>query len=82
MCLASDGDVKALTRKIDAMWALGVRAFQLQFQDVSYSEWHCGKDADTFGSGPEAAARAQARVAGAVAAASGGPAPGRASRCR
>ncbi|MCX4582096.1 beta-N-acetylglucosaminidase domain-containing protein [Streptomyces sp. NBC_01481] len=67
MCLADDGDIKALTRKIDAMWALGVRAFQLQFQDVSYSEWHCGRDADTFGSGPEAAARAQARVAGAVA---------------
>ncbi|WP_327323650.1 beta-N-acetylglucosaminidase domain-containing protein [Streptomyces sp. NBC_01210] len=67
MCLAKDGDVKALTRKIDAMWALGVRAFQLQFQDVSYSEWHCDEDADAFGSGPEAAARAQARVAGAVA---------------
>ncbi|MFI2782906.1 beta-N-acetylglucosaminidase domain-containing protein [Streptomyces sp. ALB3] len=67
MCMASDADVRALTRKIDAMWALGVRAFQLQFQDVSYSEWHCDRDADTFGSGPEAAARAQARVASAVA---------------
>ncbi|MFJ4921967.1 beta-N-acetylglucosaminidase domain-containing protein [Streptomyces sp. NPDC088725] len=67
MCMASDGDVKALNRKIDAMWALGVRAFQLQFQDVSYSEWHCGKDADTYGSGPGAAARAQAHVANAVA---------------
>ncbi|MGC5361650.1 beta-N-acetylglucosaminidase domain-containing protein [Streptomyces sp. DT24] len=67
MCMASDSDVKALTKKIDAMWALGFRVFQLQFQDVSYSEWHCDKDADTFGSGPEAAARAQARVAGAVA---------------
>lgn len=67
MCMASDADVRALNRKIDAMWALGVRAFQLQFQDVSYSEWHCEDDARTYGSGPEAAARAQARVAGAVA---------------
>lgn len=67
MCMSSDGDVKALTRKIDAMWALGVRVFQLQFQDVSYSEWHCDNDAATFGSGPEAAARAQARVASEVA---------------
>ncbi|MFE9723556.1 beta-N-acetylglucosaminidase domain-containing protein [Streptomyces sp. NPDC005794] len=67
MCMASDADVRALTRKIDAMWALGVRAFQLQFQNVSYSEWHCDQDAETFGSGPEAAARAQARVASAVA---------------
>ncbi|GAA4294150.1 hypothetical protein GCM10023086_05920 [Streptomyces venetus] len=66
MCFASDADVRALTRKLDAMWALGFRAFQLQFQDVSYSEWHCGADADRFGSGPRAAARAQARVANAV----------------
>lgn len=67
MCFSSDGDLKALLKKVDAMWALGVRSFQLQFQDVSYSEWHCGKDADTFGSGPEAAAKAQARMANAVA---------------
>ncbi|MEU9699964.1 beta-N-acetylglucosaminidase domain-containing protein [Streptomyces sp. NPDC047981] len=67
MCLASDADLKALTRKIDAMWALGVRSFQLQFQDVSYSEWHCSKDRDTFGRGPEAGATAHARVANAVA---------------
>ncbi|MFF8279339.1 beta-N-acetylglucosaminidase domain-containing protein [Streptomyces lateritius] len=67
MCLASDDDVRALTRKVDAMWALGVRSFQLQFQDVSYTEWHCSKDADTFGRGPAAAATAHARVAGAVA---------------
>ncbi|RFU84890.1 hyaluronidase [Streptomyces triticagri] len=68
MCMSSKDDVKALTRKIEAMWALGVRAFQLQFQDVSYSEWHCRQDADTFGSGPDAAARAHAEVANAVAA--------------
>ncbi|MFJ7944147.1 beta-N-acetylglucosaminidase domain-containing protein [Streptomyces sp. NPDC096354] len=67
MCMSSDGDVKALTRKIDAMWALGVRVFQLQFQDVSYSEWHCDNDAAAFGRGPEAAAKAQARVASEVA---------------
>ncbi|GGW28266.1 beta-N-acetylglucosaminidase domain-containing protein [Streptomyces caelestis] len=67
MCFASDADVRALTRKLDAMWALGFRAFQLQFQDVSYSEWHCEADAERFGSGPRAAARAQARLANAVA---------------
>ncbi|RDG35220.1 beta-N-acetylglucosaminidase domain-containing protein, partial [Streptomyces corynorhini] len=68
MCLSSADDVKALNRKIDAMWALGVRAFQLQFQDVSYEEWHCAQDARLYGSGPEAAAKAQAAVANAVAA--------------
>ncbi|MEU2245734.1 beta-N-acetylglucosaminidase domain-containing protein [Streptomyces sp. NPDC019224] len=67
MCLSSNRDPKALNRKIDEMWELGVRAFQLQFQDVSYSEWHCAADADTFGSGAEAAARAQARLVNGVA---------------
>ncbi|MGW7054874.1 beta-N-acetylglucosaminidase domain-containing protein [Streptomyces sp. NPDC054887] len=67
MCMSSDADIRAMNRKFDAMWALGVRSFQLQFQDVSYSEWHCGADADTFGSGPKSAAKAHARVANAVA---------------
>ncbi|MEV7790720.1 beta-N-acetylglucosaminidase domain-containing protein [Streptomyces sp. NPDC087512] len=67
MCFSSEEDVRALAGKLDGMWALGFRAFQLQFQDVSYSEWHCGADAREFGSGPGAAARAQARVANAVA---------------
>ncbi|QZY16041.1 beta-N-acetylglucosaminidase domain-containing protein [Streptomyces decoyicus] len=67
MCLSSEEDLRALRRKVDAMWALGVRSFQLQFQDVSYSEWHCDTDAETFGKGPQAAAQAQARVADALA---------------
>ncbi|MFC5143728.1 beta-N-acetylglucosaminidase domain-containing protein [Streptomyces aureoversilis] len=68
MCFSSAEDLRALKRKVDGMWALGFRAFQLQFQDVSYSEWHCGADSDEFGSGPKAAAKAQAKVAGALAA--------------
>ncbi len=68
LCYSSPDDVLALEKKLDAMWALGMRAFQLQFQDVSYSEWHCSQDAARFGSGPDAAARAQAQVANAVAA--------------
>ncbi|MEV0121906.1 beta-N-acetylglucosaminidase domain-containing protein [Streptomyces sp. NPDC050703] len=76
MCMSSDRDIKDLTRKLDAMWELGVRAFQLQFQDVSYSEWHCERDAETFGRGPKAAAKAQARVANAVAGHLAGRHPG------
>ncbi|MFE1773013.1 beta-N-acetylglucosaminidase domain-containing protein [Streptomyces sp. NPDC059008] len=68
LCFSSEEDLRALRRKVDAMWALGVRSFQLQFQDVSYDEWHCGADEDAFGTGPEAAAKAQARVANALAA--------------
>ncbi len=68
LCYSSPDDQQALEHKLDAMWALGMRAFQLQFQDVSYSEWHCGADSARFGSGPDAAARAQAAVTNAVAA--------------
>ncbi|MEU1541357.1 beta-N-acetylglucosaminidase domain-containing protein [Actinacidiphila glaucinigra] len=68
LCFSSPEDRRALLRKADAMWALGFRAFQLQFQDVSYSEWHCDADADAYGDGPAAAARAQADVADALAA--------------
>ncbi|THA27814.1 hyaluronidase [Streptomyces sp. RKND-216] len=67
LCFSSGEDRRALLRKLDAMRALGARAFQLQFDDVSYEEWHCEEDADTYGTGPEAAARAQAEVAGEVA---------------
>ncbi|MFJ9851664.1 beta-N-acetylglucosaminidase domain-containing protein [Streptomyces sp. NPDC101150] len=67
MCMSSEEDLRALRRKVDAMWALGFRSFQLQFQDVSYSEWHCDADEEAFGKGPEAAAKAQARVADALA---------------
>lgn len=67
MCFSSRDDRKALLRKMDMMWELGVRAFQVQFQDVSYSEWHCDEDADTYGGGPKAAAHAQADVVNAVA---------------
>ncbi|AXK37583.1 hyaluronidase [Streptomyces armeniacus] len=68
LCFSSAGDRKALLRKLDAMHALGVRAFQLQFDDVSYDEWHCDGDAEKYGTGPEAAAEAQAELTNAVAA--------------
>ncbi|WP_256103295.1 beta-N-acetylglucosaminidase domain-containing protein [Streptomyces sp. ODS05-4] len=64
MCLSSEEDLRALKRKAEAMYALGVRAFQLQFQDAGYDEWHCARDAEVYGSGPAAAARAHALVAG------------------
>ncbi|HEV7625056.1 MAG TPA: beta-N-acetylglucosaminidase domain-containing protein [Streptomyces sp.] len=67
LCFSSDNDRKAILRKLDSMRALGFGAFQLSFADVSYSEWHCDEDAQTYGSGPKAAARAQAELANAVA---------------
>ncbi|MFJ3832372.1 beta-N-acetylglucosaminidase domain-containing protein [Streptomyces sp. NPDC090046] len=68
MCLSSEADRAALARKLDAMWDLGFRAFQVQFQDVSYTEWGCRADRERYGKGPAAAAKAHAEVAGALAA--------------
>ncbi|MFE6225114.1 beta-N-acetylglucosaminidase domain-containing protein [Streptomyces sp. NPDC057854] len=67
MCLSSDADVAALTRKLDAMRELGFRSFQLQFPDAGFGEWTCDEDADAFGRDAAGAARAHARVANAVA---------------
>ncbi|MFF9501921.1 beta-N-acetylglucosaminidase domain-containing protein [Streptomyces sp. NPDC014656] len=67
MCLSSDADVAALTRKLDAMAELGFRSFQLQFPDAGYGEWACDEDADAFGRDAAGAARAHARVANTVA---------------
>jgi hyaluronoglucosaminidase len=63
LCFSSSADRRALLRKLDAMRALGFEAFQLRFEDVSYSEWHCDEDAQRYGSGPKAAARAHAELA-------------------
>ncbi|MFJ2594655.1 beta-N-acetylglucosaminidase domain-containing protein [Streptomyces erythrochromogenes] len=68
MCLSSAADRAALARKLDSMWDLGFRAFQVQFQDVSYTEWGCRADRQQYGRGPEAAAKAHAEVANELAA--------------
>ncbi|MFJ3974766.1 beta-N-acetylglucosaminidase domain-containing protein [Streptomyces sp. NPDC090021] len=68
MCLSSAADRAALARKADAMWDLGFRAFQVQFQDVSYTEWGCRADRQHYGRGPAAAAKAHAEVANELAA--------------
>lgn len=67
LCFSSGEDVAALSAKLESLWRLGVRAFQLQFQDVSYEEWHCRADRAAFGTGPGAAAKAQAEVVNEVA---------------
>lgn len=76
MCLSRSADRAALARKADAMWDLGFRAFQLQFQDVSYTEWGCRADRERYGKGPAAAAKAHAEVAGELAAHLAGRYPG------
>ncbi|MGK4580688.1 beta-N-acetylglucosaminidase domain-containing protein [Kitasatospora sp. HPMI-4] len=61
-CFSSDRDVDALVAKLDKLREIGFGAFQLQFLDISYDEWHCTLDRKNFGKGPAAAAKAQAQV--------------------
>ncbi|RKT11010.1 hyaluronoglucosaminidase [Streptomyces sp. 1114.5] len=62
LCFSSAKDVDALVAKLDGLRQLGFTAFQLQFLDVSYDEWHCDDDRDEYGTGPAAAAKAQAEL--------------------
>ncbi|MFC1409785.1 beta-N-acetylglucosaminidase domain-containing protein [Streptacidiphilus sp. N1-12] len=59
VCFTSAKDQQALLDKLDALWGLGVRSFQLQFQDSSFTHWHCDADHARYGTGPAAMARAQ-----------------------
>jgi len=61
-CFSSGKDVDALVAKLDSLRQAGFRAFQLQFLDVSYDEWHCSGDRRAYGTGPAAAAKAQAAL--------------------
>jgi len=65
-CYSSSKDLDALVDKLESLRRLGFGAFQLQFLDVSYNEWHCSGDRRTYGTGPAAAARAQAALVGKV----------------
>ncbi|MBP2330360.1 hyaluronoglucosaminidase [Kibdelosporangium banguiense] len=60
ICYSSQSDRAALTRKLQAMYDLGVRAFSIPLDDISYTRWNCTADQTTYGSpGRAAAARAQ-----------------------
>ncbi|MER5641953.1 beta-N-acetylglucosaminidase domain-containing protein [Kitasatospora sp. NPDC002227] len=62
LCYSSAKDADALVAKLEQLRQLGFGAFQLQFTDVSYTEWHCSVDRKNFGTGPAAAAKAQAAL--------------------
>jgi hyaluronoglucosaminidase len=60
ICYSSEQDRVALTAKLQAMYDLGVRAFSIPLDDISYTRWNCAADQTTFGApGRAAAAKAQ-----------------------
>ncbi|TDU06717.1 hyaluronoglucosaminidase [Streptomyces sp. 846.5] len=66
VCFSSKRDQDALIAKLESLWALGFRSFQLQFQDSSFSHWHCDTDLARYGRGAAAMAQAQSDLAAVV----------------
>jgi hyaluronoglucosaminidase len=61
ICYTSDADYQALTAKLQQMYDLGVRAFNIPLDDINYARWHCDSDRAAYGApGAGAAGRAQA----------------------
>ena len=49
VCYSSDDDYQALVTKLQQMYDLGVRAFNIPLDDINYGSWHCDEDRTTFG---------------------------------
>ncbi|WP_308299016.1 beta-N-acetylglucosaminidase domain-containing protein [Streptomyces sp. GESEQ-35] len=62
VCYSADADIKALTAKFDSLYDIGVRAFAIPLDDISYTKWNCPADEDVFGTGGGAAGAAQAHL--------------------
>lgn len=58
-CYSSEKDEQALIDRFQAMWNVGIRAFNIAFDDVEYTEWACTEDEERWGLGGAAAARGQ-----------------------
>jgi hyaluronoglucosaminidase len=61
VCYSSEADYAVLTAKLQQMYAVGVRAFNIPLDDIDYGRWHCAGDQSKYGApGAGAAGRAQA----------------------
>ncbi len=49
VCYSSDADYQALVTKLQQMYDLGVRAFNIPLDDIDYGRWHCDGDRAAFG---------------------------------
>jgi hyaluronoglucosaminidase len=63
ICYGDPADVDALATKLDALYALGVRAFSIALDDIVHTRWNCDGDRARYGApSSEAAARAQVEL--------------------
>ncbi len=67
ICFSDPNDVKALERKLDSVYRIGVREFSVPLDDIEYGKWNCAGDEKKYGkSSPGAAGRAQVDLLNAV----------------
>ncbi|MFE3379951.1 beta-N-acetylglucosaminidase domain-containing protein [Streptomyces anulatus] len=60
ICYSDGNDRAALKNKLQALYDLGVRAFSIPLDDISYTQWNCADDRTAYGEpGRAAAAKAQ-----------------------
>ncbi|KAJ5110318.1 hypothetical protein N7532_002963 [Penicillium argentinense] len=60
VCYSSDQDEQVLINKFQSLWNIGVRGFAIPLDDISYTRWNCPEDEARWGTGGDAAGRAQA----------------------
>ncbi|GAA3579379.1 beta-N-acetylglucosaminidase domain-containing protein [Amycolatopsis ultiminotia] len=67
ICFSSPEDIAAVKAKFQSVYDLGVRAFSLPFDDISYTKWNCDSDQATYGDpGQAAAGKAQVSLLNAI----------------
>ncbi|MGY4765912.1 beta-N-acetylglucosaminidase domain-containing protein [Kribbella sp. CWNU-51] len=54
-----DAEFQALIAKFEALYELGVRAFNVPLDDIEYEKWHSAEDEEMYGAGGGGAGRAQ-----------------------
>lgn len=59
VCYSSKEDEEALISRFQSMWDIGIRAFNIPFDDVDYEKWSCPEDEERWGTGGAAAGYAQ-----------------------
>ncbi|KPI17752.1 40-residue YVTN family beta-propeller repeat protein [Actinobacteria bacterium OK074] len=66
VCYSSTSDRQALVKKLDSLYAIGVRSFAVPLDDISYTTWNCDADKTAYGTGGGAAGKAQAALLNSV----------------
>ncbi|MCP2164768.1 beta-N-acetylhexosaminidase family protein [Goodfellowiella coeruleoviolacea] len=56
ICYTDPDDLKALTDKLESVYAIGVRSFYISLDDISYTTWNCESDRQRYGAASAGAA--------------------------